>query len=282
MSDKEKNRLIATLLKMKGAEKSSHNIRRFVGVAEDAKLSSTPSQIGMHTFKNPIDTVYVKCRGGDAVVPIACTLETVNNMIGIKGSTYMVDFAYPLDRLLATASASRLPQITTTSNVFFILNTSHLSNKRYLETWIHSSDPSNDVDVWTVATPEQLIRWGVTLEVGRYPHTLKLTFFEDPFITFYRSTIASCLLAEGLLSTYHHHSQNFSFSILPSKITPQALLDQERINNVNKSIYRYICNNTDKLSIDEVVKDLGVRQNEFSSQDRILPTDNDPPSTTLP
>lgn len=265
---------------MKGAEKSSHNIRRFVGVAEDAKLSSTPFQIGMHTFKNPIDTVYVKGTG-DAVMPIACTLETVNNMIGIKGSTYMVDFAYPLDRLLATASASRLPQITTTSNVFFILNTSHLSNKRYLETWIHSSDPSNDVDVWTVATPEQLIRWGVTLEVGRYPHTLKLTFFEDPFITFYKSTIASRLLAEGLLSTCH---EDWLFAILFPKIqiTPQALLDQERINNVNKSIYQYICNNTDKLSIDEVVKDLGVRQNEFSSQDRILPTDNDPPSTTLP
>lgn len=279
MSDKEKNRLITTLLNMKGAEKSSHNIKRFVGVAEDAKLSSTPFQIGMHTFKNPTDTVYVKGTG-DAVVPIACTLETVNNMLGIKGSTYIVDFAYPLDRLLATASASRLPQITTTSNVFFILNTSNQNNRRYLETWIHSSDPSNDVDVWTVATPEQLIRWGVTLEVGRYPHALKLTYFEDPFITFYKSTIASRLLAEGLLSTCH---EDWLFAILFPKIqiTPQALLDQERINNVNKSIYQYICNNTDKLSIDEVVKDLGLRQNEFSSQDRILPTDNDPPSTTL-
>ena len=279
MSDKEKNRLIATLLKMKGAEKSSHNIRRFVGVAEDAKLSSTHWQIGMHTFKNPIDTVYVKGTG-DAVMPIACTLETVNNMIGIKGSTYMVDFAYPLDRLLATASASRLPQITTTSNVFFIFNPLNRHKSRYLETWIHSSDPSNDADVWTIATPEQLIRWGVTLETGRYPDFGKYTYrygmLEEPFFTFYRNTITPRLLAEDLLSTCH---QDWFPKI---QITPQALLDQERINNVNRSIYWYICNDTDKLSIDEVVKDLGMRQNEFLSQDRILPTDNDPPSTTLP
>ena len=101
------------------------NARRLVGVLDSKKLSAEAFTQLAHagtTWRNaaPLDVVYIKHGEGEAVLRFACTLEAHGNKVRVRGCNVEVDGAYPHDVLLGMAM--RVPQVTTTPNVFMIHN----------------------------------------------------------------------------------------------------------------------------------------------------------------
>lgn len=215
------------------------NARRLVGVLDSKKLSAEAftqlAQAGT-TWRNaaPLDVVYIKHGEGEAVVRFACTLEAHGNKVRVRGCNVEVDGAYPHDVLLGMAM--RVPQVTTTPNVFMIHNNGTLA------VWLHSYDAHKGADVWTAATQEQRQRWGVQ---SGDTTTASLTME-------FGATIQPRLRAEGLLGV-------LVVDMAGTPSTPQQLLDRERDNNISKSIYRFIQTTKDAVIAGEVLQALRAR-----------------------
>ena len=215
------------------------NARRLVGVLDSKKLSADAFTQLAHagtTWRNaaPLDVVYIKHGEGEAVVRFACTLEAHGNKVRVRGCNVEVDGAYPHDVLLGMAM--RVPQVTTTPNVFMIHNNGTLA------VWLHSYDAHKGADVWTAATQEQRQRWGVQ---SGDTTTASLTME-------FGATIQPRLRAEGLLGV-------LVVDMAGTPSTPQQLLDRERDNNISKSIYRFIQTTKDAVIAAEVLQALRAR-----------------------
>lgn len=215
------------------------NARRLVGVLDSTKLSADAFTQLAHagtTWRNaaPLDLVYIKHGEGEAVVRFACTLEAHGNKVRVRGCNVEVDGAYPHDVLLGMAM--RVPQVTTTPNVFMIHNNGTLA------VWLHSYDAHKGADVWTAATQEQRQRWGVQ---SGDTTTASLTME-------FGATIQPRLRAEGLLGV-------LVVDMAGTPSTPQQLLDRERDNNISKSIYRFIQTTKDAVIAAEVLQALRAR-----------------------
>ena len=216
------------------------NARRIVGVVDATKLSvdgyTQLAQAGASWRKAaPLDLVYLQHGESEAVVRFACTLEAHGNKVRVRGCNVEVDSAYPNDVLLGMAM--RVPQVTTTSNVFMIHNSGTLA------VWLHSYDAHRGADVWTAATLEQRQRWGV--QTCDTTTTAKLA-------TEFGATIQTRLRAEGLLGT-------LVIDMAGTPSTPQQQLDRERDNNISKSIYRYIQTTKNPVIAAEVLQALRAR-----------------------
>ena len=215
------------------------NARRLVGVLDSKKLSAEAFTQLAHagtTWRNaaPLDVVYIKHGEGEAVVRFACTLEAHGNKVRVRGCNVEVDGAYPHDVLLGMAM--RVPQVTTTPNVFMIHNNGTLA------VWLHSYDAYKGADVWAGATQEQRQRWGVQ---SGDTTTASLTME-------FGATIQPRLRAEGLLGV-------LVVDMAGTPSTPQQLLDRERDNNISKSIYRFIQTTKDAVIAGEVLQALRAR-----------------------
>ena len=215
------------------------NARRLVGVLDSKKLSADAFTQLAHagtTWRNaaPLDVVYIKHGEGEAVVRFACTLEAHGNKVRVRGCNVEVDGAYPHDVLLGMAM--RVPQVTTTPNVFMIHNNGTLA------VWLHSYDAYKGADVWAGATQEQRQRWGVQ---SGDTTTASLTME-------FGATIQPRLRAEGLLGV-------LVVDMAGTPSTPQQLLDRERDNNISKSIYRFIQTTKDAVIAGEVLQALRAR-----------------------
>ena len=213
------------------------NARRLVGVLDSKKLSADAFTQLAHagtTWRNaaPLDVVYIKHGEGEAVLRFACTLEAHGNKVRVRGCNVEVDGAYPHDVLLGMAM--RVPQVTTTPNVFMIHNNGTLA------VWLHSYDAHKGADVWTAATQEQRQRWGV--QTCDTKITARLMEFGE--------AIHPRLRAEGLSGM---------FVVDIGNTTPQQLLDRERENNISKSIYRFIQTTKDAVIAGEVLQALRAR-----------------------
>ena len=217
------------------------NARRLVGVLDSTKLSADAytqlAQAGATRRKaeRALDVVYIKCGESEAVLRFACTLEAHGNKVRVRGSNVEVDGAYPHDVLLGMAM--RVPQVTTTPNVFMIQNNGTLA------VWLHSYDAHKGADVWTAATQEQRQRWGV--QSGDTTTTAKL-------VMEFGATIQPRLRAEGLLGV-------LVVDMAGTPSTPQQLLDRERESNISKSIYRLIQTTKDATIAAEVLQALRAR-----------------------
>lgn len=216
------------------------NARRLVGVLDSTKLSADAytqlAQAGATWIKavRALDVVYIKHGEGEAVVRFACTLEAHGNKVRVRGCNIEVDGAYPHDVLLGMAM--RVPQVTTTSNVFMI----HTNGA--LAVWLHSYDAHKGADVWTAATQEQRQRWGVQTN-DTTTASLVMEF---------GATIQPRLRAEGLIGT-------LVVDTFGTPSTPQQQLDRERESNISKSIYRFIQTTKDATIAAEVLQALRAR-----------------------
>ena len=216
------------------------NARRLVGVLDSTKLSADAytqlAQAGATWIKavRALDVVYIKHGEGEAVVRFACTLEAHGNKVRVRGCNVEVDGAYPHDVLLGMAM--RVPQVTTTPNVFMI----HTNGA--LAVWLHSYDALKGADVWTAATQEQRQRWGVQTN-DTTTASLVMEF---------GATIQHRLRAEGLIGT-------LVVDTFGTPSTPQQQLDRERESNISKSIYRFIQTTKDATIAAEVLQALRAR-----------------------
>jgi hypothetical protein len=132
--------------------------------------------------------------------------------------------------------AMRVPQVTTTPNVFMIHNNGTLA------VWLHSYDAYKGADVWAGATQEQRQRWGV--------QTCDTTTAN--LVMEFGATIQPRLRAEGLLGV-------LVVDMAGTQSMPQQLLDRERDNNISKSIYRFIQTTKDAVIAGEVLQALRAR-----------------------
>ena len=229
---------------------NNNNARRLVGVVDAEKLGASTyatlaqTAITRQRFE-PLDAVYIQHGDDGLVVRLSCTLEAHKNTVRIKGTQVQVERAYPQDMLFELAM--QIPQVTTTPSVYLITHVIE-KNLTRLEVWLHVNDPHTGADSWTAATQAQLDRWGVPTDgiTG----------------TLFGSTIAPRLRAEGLVGVHHTTSV---------KQTAQQLLNQERENNISKSVYRYIRTSTHNATA-EVLQALRARSWEGAPFDGVSKT----------